>query len=142
MSSKNDSSHGAMTKPFADYPHVKKCGAFYYLAGQGCRDPLTNTYPGTVLEEDQVVSYDMEAQSQGVFSNIERALQSVQLDRRHLVDIQVFLTNMDDFPKMNQVWNAFFSETNAPTRTTICVAKLPGHNQVEMKAIAYKEDHP
>src|SRR5690606_23423424 len=103
-------------------------------------DPLTNTYVGTVLEGDRLVSYDIERQTMGVLTNVERALQSVGLDRRHLVDVQVFLTHMEDFPKMNQVWNQFFAEVpSPPTRTTVRVAGLPGHNQIELKSIAYKD---
>jgi enamine deaminase RidA (YjgF/YER057c/UK114 family) len=43
---------------------------------------------------------------------------------------------MRDFEAMNEVWNAFFSECAPPTRTTVAVRALPGHNFVEMKAVA------
>ena len=71
-----------------------------------------------------------------MLTNIERVLHSQGLDRSHLVDVTVFLTNMDEFPQMNAVWNRYFSESSAPTRTTVAVTRLPGDNFIEMKAIA------
>lgn len=126
-----------LTKPFANYPHIRKAGPLVFLAGQGCRDPETNSYRGTVIVDNQIQTYDIAEQTRGVLANIERALKSADLDRRHLIDVTVFLMDMRDFDQMNQIWNEFFKDTPSPTRTTVCVTQLPGHNRVEMKAIAY-----
>ena len=126
-----------LTKPFAAYPHTKRAGGLVFLAGQGCRDPETDGYPGTEISPTgEVLSYDIRSQTSGVLQNIERALASEGLKREDLVDVTVFLTDMQDFAGMNEVWNQWFSEAAGPTRTTVAVRKLPGHNQVEMKAIA------
>lgn len=127
----------ALTKPFAKYPHTKWAGQLCYLAGQGCRDPKTDEYAGLELTDDGVVkSYDIELQTRGVLKNIMRALESEGLNTDHLVDVTVFLKTMDDFEGMNTVWNEFFEDRESPTRTTVAVNDLPGHNYVEMKAIA------
>lgn len=126
-----------MTKPFGLYAHARRCGPICYLAGQGCREPETDDYPGTKIVEGRVVTYDIREQTRGVFANIERALSSQMLSREHLIDIQVFLKDMKDFEGMNEVWAEFFKNGALPTRTTICVKDLPGHNQIEMKAIAF-----
>lgn len=126
-----------MTQPFADYPHVRKAGGLYFLAGQGCRDPLTDCSVGIEIDDEgKVVAYDIAEQTKGVLLNVERALKSVGLDRSNIVDVQVFLTTMTDFAAMNKVWNEFFSEVASPTRTTVAVKALPGQNFVEMKVIA------
>lgn len=130
-----------LTKPFASYAHWRRCGDLVYIAGQGCRDPETNLYAGVTYGPNgkTIVSYDITAQTKGVFKNIERALADCKLSKKNLVDITVFLTTMDDFDKMNKIWNEFFGSTDqaVPTRTTIAVKQLPGDNFVEMKAIAY-----
>ncbi len=127
----------SLTKPFAAYPHTRRVGDLVFLAGQGCRDPETDSYPATEISPDgEVLSYDITAQTQGVLRNVERALKSEGLTREHLVDVTVFLTDMNDFAGMNAVWNEWFGGGDGPTRTTVAVSKLPGHNQVEMKAIA------
>jgi enamine deaminase RidA (YjgF/YER057c/UK114 family) len=128
-----------LTKPLAQYSHFRKVNDLIFIAGQGCRDPETNQYAGIFREEltGKVKSYDIKAQTEGVLKNIERVLQSLSLNRSHLVDIQVFLKTMDDFPKMNEVWNSFFKEVaQPPTRTTVAVLDLPGDNFIEMKSIA------
>lgn len=130
----------SLTKPMANYPHTRRRGPLVFLAGQGCRDPESDSYPGTEISPSgEVISYDIIAQTRGVFANVERALQSIGLSRRDLVDVTVFLTDMDDFAGMNGVWNDWFQDEQPPTRTTVAVSGLPGHNQIEMKAIAYAE---
>lgn len=116
----------SLTKPLARYSHARKVGHLLYLAGQGSRDPATDSYPTGVT-----------AHTQGVLANIERVLKSNGLDRSALVDVNVFLVDMGDFDAMNAVWNEFFAEVaTPPTRTTVAVKQLPGKNVVEMKAIA------
>jgi 2-iminobutanoate/2-iminopropanoate deaminase len=130
-----------LTKPLAKYVHTRVCGSLVFVAGQGCRDPKTNAYAGITRHQDGTVeSYDITAQAKGVLNNIELALKSLDLNRKNIMDVTVFLCDMVDFPKMNDVWNEFFSECPvAPTRTTVCVKKLPGDNFVEMKAIATRD---
>lgn len=126
-----------LTKPFASYPHTRRVGPLVFLAGQGCRDPETDEYAGTRFDrEGRVESYDIAAQTRGVLQNMQRALEAEGLSAKHLVDVTVFLTDMADFPAMNEVWNEFFRDMAPPTRTTVCVTRLPGHNFVEMKGIA------
>lgn len=126
-----------LTKPLASYVHTRRVGSLIFVAGQGCRDPQTNGYVGLSLNADgSVASYDIKAQALGVLTNIERALRSEGCDRSHIVDVNVFLTDMKDFAAMNEVWNQFFEGQGTPTRTTVAVKQLPGLNFVEMKAIA------
>ncbi|MDA9951083.1 RidA family protein [Oligoflexaceae bacterium] len=127
----------SLTKPFADYPHSRQTGHLLFMAGQGCRDPQTNLCCGLKRDADEkVVGYDIREQTEGVLKNVERVLQSSGLSRSDLVDVTVFLTDMNDFQSMNEVWNAFFEGLKSPTRTTVAVKQLPGENFIEMKAIA------
>ncbi len=130
-------SEAILTKPFADYCHARRAGDLLYLAGQGCRDPHSDAYAGLVQHLDgTIVRYDIQEQTRGVFRNIDSVLLSEGLDKHHLVDVTVFLIHKEDFAGMNAVWNAYFQDATPPARTTVFVQGLPGHNFVEMKAIA------
>jgi enamine deaminase RidA (YjgF/YER057c/UK114 family) len=127
-----------LTSPLASYVHTRRAGGLIFVAGQGCRDPETNGYAGLTLHPDgTVAAYDIRAQTRGVLANIERALKAESCDRTHIIDVNVFLSDMKDFQAMNEVWNDFFAnQPVTPTRTTVAVKQLPGLNFVEMKAIA------
>jgi enamine deaminase RidA (YjgF/YER057c/UK114 family) len=113
-----------------------------FVAGQGCRDSKTNSYAGvSFLPDGSVAHVDVAAQARGVLANVEAVLTSEGLSRADLVDVQVFLTDMNDFARMNDVWNSFFADVPCPpTRTTVAVAALPGLNRIEMKCIARSKD--
>ncbi|MCX6117433.1 MAG: RidA family protein [Proteobacteria bacterium] len=134
----SDAKNG-LTKPLAKYSHCRRVGDLLLIAGQGCRDPKTNIWAGVEFgSKNEILSIDFAAQVKGVLRNIEDVLRSQGLTRSHLVDVQVFLTDMkEQFDQMNQIWNEFFeSVENPPTRTTVAVKGLPGHNLIEMKSFA------
>jgi reactive intermediate/imine deaminase len=126
-----------LTRPLATYVHTRRIGSLIFVAGQGCRSPKTDQCVGLTKDANgRITQYDIVAQTRGVLDNIERALGEHQCDRRHILDVTVFLKDMKDFSEMNKVWNEFFADSPPPTRTTVAVADLPGENFVEMKAIA------
>lgn len=128
-----------LTRPFAQYVHTRRVGDLCFVAGQGCRDPLSDTYAGLEFDaQGNILRYDIRQQTSGVLRNIERALATEQLTADDIVDVTVFLKDMRDFNAMNEVWNSYWQGRLTPTRTTVAVKDLPGHNYVEMKAIAAK----
>ena len=131
-----------MTKPLAHYSHIRKAGDIYYVAGQGCRNPETNEYAGLTRDASgAITAHDIKAQTKAVLANIQQALATESLSLDHLIDVNVFLTDMKDFAGMNEIWNQTFeNRSQKPTRTTVAVKQLPGDNYVEMKAIAYRRD--
>jgi enamine deaminase RidA (YjgF/YER057c/UK114 family) len=131
-----------LAKPLATYSHSRRVSGLVYFAGQGCRDPITNIWAGVMLSEDgRAVAYDFDAQVRGVLRNVEAVLGTEGLSRSHIVDVQVFLTDMaTQFPILNIIWNEFFAGVKIPpVRTTVGVKELPGLNLVEMKVIASLE---
>jgi reactive intermediate/imine deaminase len=126
-----------LTKSLARYQHARRVNGLLFLAGQGCREPSSNQCVGLTRNQDgSIKAYDIVTQTLGVFKNMERVLSSFQLERQHLVDVTVFLTDMQDFEQMNKVWNEFFANCEPPARTTVAVKQLPGENFIEMKAVA------
>lgn len=120
------------------YPHARRAGDFLFLSGIGPRDPKTNEVPGVTLDNSgNVVDYDIVAQCHAVFKNVKTVLESSEASWEQLVDITVFLTDIDrDFKAYNKVYAEYFL-VNPPCRTTVGVTGLPSPIAIELKCIAY-----
>lgn len=119
------------------YPHARRVGDLLFLSGIGPRDPETNQVPGVKFDEQgRILEYDISRQCQAVFRNVKTVLESCGAQWEQLVDITVFLTNIEqDFETYNQIYSEFF-DTNAPCRTTVGVTGLPSPIAIELKCIA------
>jgi len=124
-------------RPVGAYPHARRMGNLLFLSGIGPRNPTTNEVPGTKKNPDgTTASYDIEAQTRAVIANLARILDEAGSSIERIVDVTVFLTDMEsDFPTFNRVWAEYFS-TIQPTRTTVGVDSLPTPIAIEFKAIA------
>ena len=93
--------------------------------------------PGTTLGSDgRVLGYDFEIQCRSTLDNIRAVLEEAGASFDQVVDVTVFLTNMEDFPVLNRVYGEYFI-TNRPARTTVEVTRLPTPIAVEMKMVAW-----
>lgn len=123
-------------QPLGRYPHTRRIGQWVFVSGTSSRRP-DNTYAGAEQWEDGTWHLDIKAQTQAVLENIRHYLQLNGCDLQHLVDVTVFLKNMDDFNAYNEVYNSFFPETG-PCRTTVEVSALPRPQiLIEIKATAF-----
>jgi 2-iminobutanoate/2-iminopropanoate deaminase len=114
--------------PRGPYSPAVRAGGFIYVSGQIPIDPVTN----------QPVTGDVKAETRQVLSNIQRILQGCGASMADVVRCGVFLTDVQDFAAMNEVYAEFFGSAK-PARTTIAVAALPLHGaKVEIDAVAYK----
>ena len=86
---------------------------------------------GTFLEGD------VEAQATQVLENLKAVLKEAGSGLKKVVKTTIFLANMDDFAKVNEVYGAFFKE-HKPARSTVGVKTLPKNALVEIEAIAVK----
>lgn len=128
---------GKAPSPLGAYSHAVKAGNFLFVSGQGARNPDTGREEGVKLDHSgNVLSYDIEVQTEWVIKNLKVVLEEAGLSLEDVVDMSVFLANMDDFAKYNGVYAKHFSFPNPPARTTIQAARLPGKNFIEIKAIA------
>jgi 2-aminomuconate deaminase len=124
-------------KPVGLYPHARRVGNLLFLSGLGPRDPKTNSVPGlTRSESGNYVEFDVEKQVRSVFENVRTVLENSGAKWENLVDVTVFLVNMErDFHVYNRVWAEYFSE-NPPCRTTVGIHSLPTPIAIELKCIA------
>jgi 2-aminomuconate deaminase len=127
-------------EPVGLYPHAKRVGNLLFLSGVGPRERGAKKIPGVELDANgNILSYDIEAQCHSVFQNVKNILEEAGSSWNNLLDVTVFLTNMqDDFPIYNRLWAEYFSE-NAPCRTTIEINCLPTPIAIELKCVAVIE---
>jgi 2-iminobutanoate/2-iminopropanoate deaminase len=100
-------------------------GGFLFTAGQIALDPATG----------DVVSGDVVAQTDRVMRNLTAVLSAAGTDWRHVVKTTVYLQDMADFPKLNEVYGRYLGESR-PARSTVQVAGLPRGVLVEIDCIA------
>jgi 2-iminobutanoate/2-iminopropanoate deaminase len=123
MSIKAYTAEGAVS--VGPYSHAVEAGKLVYLSGQTPIDPHTG----------KLVDGDIAIQTMQCFKNLFNVLKAANLKPDNVVKVNVFLTNMKDFPAMNEIYKKHFIEPY-PARTTIGVAALPLGAQVEIEMIA------
>ena len=124
--------------PVGAYPHARRAGELLFLSGIGPRPAAGGAIPGTETRADgTVVTTDIEAQCHAVFANVRAVLESAGATMNDLVDVTVFLTDIErDFAVYNRVYAEYFSADGGPCRTTVEVTRLPTPIAIELKCIA------
>ncbi|HEX7111031.1 MAG TPA: Rid family hydrolase, partial [Mizugakiibacter sp.] len=85
----------AAPAPVGAYPHARRVGDLLFLSGVGPRVPGSNAIPGNVHDADgKLIAYDIEAQCRQVFANVRAVLEASGARWQDLVDVTVFLTDM------------------------------------------------
>jgi 2-iminobutanoate/2-iminopropanoate deaminase len=96
-----------------------------FLSGQIPLDPATG----------QLIDGDVAAQAERVLENLKAVLEAAGSSLDHVLKTTVFLSDMGDFPKLNEVYGRYFT-ANQPARSTVQVARLPRDVKVEIEVIA------
>ena len=131
---------GEAPAPVGAYPHARRVGEFIYVSGMGPRQPNTDEIPGGPIRDGDgnPRDYDVEAQTRAVIKNIGAVLEAAGSSLADIVDVTVFLIDMDrDFATFNAVYNEAFANIG-PTRTTVAVSALPTPIAVELKVVAHR----
>lgn len=143
MSESSTFSSGRAPEPVGVYPHAKRAGRLLFLSGIGPRKRGTSEIPGVTLDAGgRVVAYDVAVQTRSVMENVRLVLEDAGSSWEKIVDVMVFLTDMErDFKAFNAVYAEHFGGdvSKNPTRTTVEVGALPTPIAVEVKVIALAE---
>jgi len=107
------------------YSQAIKAGNLLFLSGQIPLDPATG----------QLVSGGIEPQTRQVFANIGAILEAAGLSFANVMSATVYVTDMNDFAKVNEIYATYFSAP-APARATVQVARLPKDSLVEIQVVA------
>jgi 2-iminobutanoate/2-iminopropanoate deaminase len=114
-------------EPIGPYSQAIACGNMLFVSGQIAIEKSSgNILTGNIAEE-----------SEQVMSNLSEVLKAAGMDFTHVVKCTIFLKNMSDFPKVNEVYGKFFKD-QPPARETVEVSRLPKDVNVEISCIAVK----
>jgi 2-iminobutanoate/2-iminopropanoate deaminase len=116
-----DSAPGAI----GPYSQAIRAGSLLFVSGQVPIDPATGA----------IVDGDIAAQTRRVLQNLGAILEAAGLSFDHVVRTTVFLTDMNDFAAMNEVYATCFTSP-APARATVQVSRLPKDARIEIDVIA------
>jgi len=99
-----------------------------YLSGQ---IPLI---PNTM----ELVEGDLEAETKQVMQNLKAVLEAANMGFDNVVKTSIFLSDMNNFAAVNDVYGSYFDHATAPARETVEVANLPKFVRIEISMIAVK----
>jgi 2-iminobutanoate/2-iminopropanoate deaminase len=108
------------------YSQAIKHGPFVFLAGQIPIDPKTNQL---------LQNAGIEEQTRLVLDNLKAVLAASGMTMDNVVSTSVFMKDLNEFPRMNEVYGSYFKNA-PPARATVEVARLPRDVKVEISAIA------
>ncbi len=114
-------------KPIGPYSQAVKIGDTLYISGQIPIDPKTN----------EIVGKNIEEQTTRVLENIKSVLEKAGYTFNDVVMTFVFLKDMKDFSKFNDIYSKYFTE-KPPARVTVEVSRLPRDALIEIALIAQK----
>jgi len=109
------------------YSQAMKVGDFIFTSGQ-----IALTPNGVMVQDD------IELQTKQVMQNLKAVLEAAGSSLQNVVKTTIFLANMDDFAKVNAIYEKWF-EGHKPARSTVAVKTLPKNALVEIECIALAE---
>ena len=108
------------------YSQAIRIGEFLYTSGQIALNP----------ENMEMMNGAIEEETEWVLKNLEAILKADGMSLAHVIKTTVYLTDLGEFARVNQVYEKFFGETK-PARACVQVAALPKGAKVEIDAIAH-----
>ncbi|MBO5516395.1 MAG: RidA family protein [Schwartzia sp.] len=112
-------------KAIGPYSQAIEAGGFIFVSGQIPLIPATG----------EIVEGSVEVQTARVLENLKAILEAAGASLENVVKTTVYITNMDDFAKVNGIYGQYFQE-NPPARVCVEVSKLPKGALVEIDVIA------
>jgi 2-iminobutanoate/2-iminopropanoate deaminase len=107
------------------YSQAIRIGDFLYTSGQIALDPKSGKF----------LSGEIKEETEQTLKNISAILQADGLELKNVIKTTVYLSDLNDFVQMNQIYEKYFSK-NKPARACVQVAALPKGAKVEIDAIA------
>jgi 2-iminobutanoate/2-iminopropanoate deaminase len=111
--------------PLGAYSQAIRANGLLFVSGQIPIQPETGA----------LIQGDIAAQTRQVLQNLRAILEAAGSGLQNVVKTTIYLINLDDFPRFNQVYAEFFGEVK-PARATAQVARLPKEVLVEIEAVA------
>ncbi len=114
-------------EPIGPYSQAIQSGNILFVSGQvAIQKPSGNLITGNIQDE-----------THQVMKNLKEILKAANMDFSNVVKSTIFLKDMNNFPRMNEVYGSYF-ESQPPARETVEVSRLPKDVNVEISCIAVK----
>ncbi|GAA4072740.1 RidA family protein [Flavobacterium cheonanense] len=114
--------------PIGPYNQAVLVGNTLYTSGQIALNPATM----------ELVLDDIETETKQVMENMKAVLEAAEMTFENVVKTTIFIMDMNDFARINNVYGSYFDEKTAPARETVQVAGLPKGVNVEISMTAVK----
>ncbi|MBQ0117319.1 MAG: Rid family detoxifying hydrolase [Flavobacterium sp.] len=114
--------------PIGPYSQGTVSNGILYTSGQIGFNPETNA----------LVLDNIEAETEMVLKNVKAIVEAAEYSMEDVVKATIFISDMDNFSRINAVYAQFFNEATAPARECVQVAKLPRNVNIEISVIAIK----
>lgn len=112
--------------PIGSYSQAILKGNMLYSSGQIASDPKTGS----------LVVGDIKAETRLVMENLKAILEAAEMTFDNVLKSSIFISDMENFSKIDEVYATYFNEASAPARETLEVANLPKYVNVEISVIA------
>ena len=114
--------------PIGPYNQAIMVNDTLYLSGQIGLDPYSM----------KVVNGGVKEETKQVMKNLKAVLEAADMTFENVIKSSIFLINMSDFGKVNEIYGSYFSNETAPARETIAVKTLPKNVRVEISMLAIR----
>ena len=114
--------------PIGPYSQAVLVGNTLYTSGQIALDPASM----------ELVMETIEVETTQFMNNMKAVLEAADMNFSNVVKSTIFISDMNDFTRINSIYASYFEEESAPARETVQVAKLPKNVNVEISMIAIK----
>jgi 2-iminobutanoate/2-iminopropanoate deaminase len=114
--------------PIGAYNQAVLSGNTLYISGQIAINPVNGNLEQKNIEEE----------TEQVMRNLKAILGAAEMDFENVVKSSIFISDMNNFARINKVYSKYFNEATAPARETVEVANLPKFVNVEISMIAVK----
>ena len=113
--------------PIGPYNQAVIANGFMYISGQVGMNPKTG----------KIIKDSISDETEQVMKNLSSILNEASISFENVVKTTIFLSDMNDFSLVNEVYGKYFEEDTAPARETVQVSKLPLGVNVEISMIAF-----
>ncbi len=114
--------------PIGPYSQAVMFGNTLYTSGQVALNPATM----------QLEMADIESETRQVMDNLKAVLEAAEMTFENVVKASIFISDMNNFSRINSIYATYFDESTAPARETVQVSVLPRNVNIEISMIAMR----
>ncbi len=114
--------------PIGPYNQAVLTNGMLFTSGQIALHPETG----------DLIMGSIEEETKQVMENLKAVLEAAEMSFENVIKSSIFISDMNNFGKINEVYGSYFDEATAPARETVEVANLPKYVNVEISMIAVK----